>query len=145
MSHFFVELQSEKDFETLTKNSTVCVVDFHAVWCGPCKKLAPVLEKKITDDATLSKFVSSDLNNLDKKIVFVKVNVDNFPSLSEKHNVSSIPQINFYKDGTLQKNKVIGANLDAIVGNVKTLSDDLTNPVLPTHEEQQVTTSNETK
>lgn len=69
--------------QTLEDNSKV-VVDFYAEWCGPCKKLGPVLTKlagKHTD------------------VLFIKINVDEFRSVSDHYSVKSLPTLMTYKDG----------------------------------------------
>lgn len=66
------------------KNNPKVVLDFYAEWCGPCKKLGPVL------DAVAAEYTD---------VLFVKINVDTFGSVSEKFSVQGIPALMFYKDG----------------------------------------------
>ena len=65
-------------------SSGVTVVDFYADWCGPCKKLTPVLEQIAN--------TNSDLN------VF-KVNIEDCNDLAMQYSVRSIPYLVFFKDG----------------------------------------------
>lgn len=65
-------LEKESDFKEFTKNKIL--VDFYADWCGPCKMLAPILEQVDFIDV-------------------LKVNVDEFPELSAKFGVMSIPTL----------------------------------------------------
>ncbi len=71
------------NFEEKIKNG-ITVVDFYADWCGPCKKLTPVLEK-------LSK-ENNDIN-------FYKVNVDECNDIASKFGVRSIPYLVFFNSG----------------------------------------------
>jgi thioredoxin 1 len=76
-----------KDFEQQVLNSEVPVlVDFYADWCGPCKKLAPTLDR-----------IASDTPNA--KVV--KVNIDDSPKIAKKYGVSSIPTVIVFKNGSL--------------------------------------------
>lgn len=61
------------------------LVDFYATWCGPCKKMAPVVES-----------VSKSYGG---KIAVVKVNVDKNPRLSAEYGIQSIPAIKLFKNG----------------------------------------------
>lgn len=76
---------SVADFDAfLAKNKNV-VVDFYADWCGPCKRMAPVLD---------------ELHNANKeKFTILKVNIDHSKDLAMKHKISSIPRLFVYKDG----------------------------------------------
>ncbi len=80
-----------KNFDEFIANGTV-VVDFWAVWCGPCKMLAPILDE-VADKMSAVKFG--------------KVDVDNAPELARKFQIMSIPNVCIFKDGELV-DRVIG-------------------------------------
>lgn len=69
------------------------LVDFWAVWCGPCRQVAPVVE------ALSGKWGET--------VKVGKVNVDDHPSIAEKYNVMSIPTLMLFKDGAVVE-RVIG-------------------------------------
>jgi thioredoxin 1 len=68
------------------------VVDFHATWCGPCKALAPTLEKLAKDYAG--------------KIAFYRVDIDKATQLAEQYKISAVPTLMFFKDGKLLQQTV---------------------------------------
>jgi putative thioredoxin len=76
------------------------VVDLWAPWCGPCVQLGPILEK--VTDAT------------DGRVVLVKVNVDENPSISQAFRVQSIPAVFAVKGGKVV-DSFIGAQGEAAV------------------------------
>jgi thioredoxin 1 len=93
-----IELKLE-DFENLKKTNDIYLIDFWATWCGPCKIMGPIM-----DDLSL------DID-LEDKIKFAKVNVDQQPELQVMFDVTSIPTfflIKFSGDGNfeIQKNKL---------------------------------------
>ena len=65
----------------------ITVKKFGAVWCGPCRALAPVLEGIKNDFAG--------------KATFIEYDVDNSPEESQKYNVTSIPLVVVEKDGVV--------------------------------------------
>jgi thioredoxin 1 len=68
------------------------VVDFFATWCGPCQKMAPVME-------SLSKEYGG-------KVSFVRVDVDKNPALASKYEIQGIPAIKIFKDGKVVDSSV---------------------------------------
>lgn len=81
-----VQHVTELDFnEVVLKHEGVVLVDFWATWCGPCKMIAPIVEE-----------VSKEVNNAR----FTKVDVDTNPSLANKYQISSIPTLMIFKNGT---------------------------------------------
>jgi thioredoxin 1 len=65
----------------------VTIKKFGAVWCGPCRALAPVLEQLKTEYAG--------------KATFIEYDVDNSPEESQQYNVTSIPLVIVEKDGVV--------------------------------------------
>jgi len=71
---------SQQSFDTDVLQSSVPVlVDFYADWCGPCRMLAPTLERLANEFAG--------------RVTIVKVNVDENPELASQFQVSSIPTL----------------------------------------------------
>ncbi len=94
MSESIMEL-TDANFETEVIKSTVPVlVDFWAVWCGPCKMIGPELKKLATEKP-------GDILKIGK------VNVDDNRDVSIKYGISSIPTLLLFKDGEVAK-KLIG-------------------------------------
>ena len=81
------------DAEVLQVKSLV-LVDFWAVWCGPCKMIAPIVEE-------LSK-------EYDGKVKVVKLNTDENPEVSGRYQIMGIPTLMFFKDGKVV-DKLVGA------------------------------------
>jgi len=69
------------------------LVDFWALWCGPCQMLGPVIEE-------LGK-------ETEGKIKIVKVNVDESPKISSQYNISSIPNVILFENGEM-KDSLLG-------------------------------------
>lgn len=72
----------------LPKTDKLMVLDFNAVWCGPCRQFAPAFEKAAEDYAG--------------KAVFVSVNVDSCPEIAQQFGVQGIPHVSFVQpDGSV--------------------------------------------
>lgn len=76
------------------KAPELVMVDFWAVWCGPCQMVAPIVEELATDYAG--------------KVRVLKLNTDENPEIAGRYQVMSIPTIIFFKAGQPVE-KLIGA------------------------------------
>ncbi len=77
---------TETDFEEKVLRATMpVVVDFWAPWCGPCRMIAPALEK-----------LALEFNG---RLAVAKVNTDESQSLAETYNVRGIPTLIYFREG----------------------------------------------
>ncbi|MGB3757347.1 MAG: thioredoxin [Rivularia sp. (in: cyanobacteria)] len=82
-----VEYIQEKEFDTLSTSDGVFVCDFTATWCGPCKMIAPMMEKLAKEH--------------EGKVEVAKVDLGENSNLAKRLNIRSIPSVMIYKDGKL--------------------------------------------
>jgi thioredoxin 1 len=88
-----IKVATDATFEELVLNSErPVVVDFWATWCGPCRLVAPEMEKLA--------------QKYEGAVDVVKVDVDANPALSQAFNILSIPTIAFFKKGEQPKGVV---------------------------------------
>ena len=78
-----LEHLTKENFNDFIKNNSLCVVDFWATWCGPCRMLTPVLEKI----------------NEENGYAIGKINVDEEEELALAFSVQAIPTLILFKDG----------------------------------------------
>ncbi len=76
---------SMEQYQKLVTSDKLVLIDFNAPWCGPCKKLAPVLE--------------SIGNSKKDKLIITKINVDNNKDLTNAMGIGNIPALFLYKNG----------------------------------------------
>ncbi len=76
------------------KAPDLVMVDFWAVWCGPCQMVAPIVDELATEYAG--------------KLRVMKLNTDENPEIAGRYQVMSIPTILFFKNGQVVE-KLIGA------------------------------------
>ncbi len=83
---------TSKNFDGIVMKSELPVlIDFWASWCGPCMKLAPIIEQ-----------IASER----KDLVVCKVNCDSEAGLAEKFGIQSIPALLLFKDGKVVNQRV---------------------------------------
>ncbi len=81
-----MQIVTKDTFKALVEQATtLCVIDFYADWCGPCRMMTPVMEELAVDNPT---------------VAFYKVNVDNDRELAAMFHVESIPMIALVKNNT---------------------------------------------
>ncbi len=103
MSKNIVTLTNANFDEEIKKPGTPILVDFWAEWCGPCRMVAPVLEKLSEEYAG--------------KARIGKVNVDEQSSLASKFGVQSIPTLLIFKNGKVVE-QFIGATTHDVLAKL---------------------------
>ncbi|CAG7581608.1 MAG: putative host-like protein [uncultured marine phage] len=84
---------TKEEFEAFfNEPDKLFVVDFHAVWCGPCKVIGPVIEELAED--------------YKDRAIIRKINVDNQNEVAQQYGIRSIPTILFFKNGELVEKNV---------------------------------------
>ena len=76
---------TDTNIKEVLASAPVVLVDFWAVWCGPCRALGPIVEE-----------VASEFEG---KIIVGKCNVDEAQDISMEYGIRSIPTIIFFKNG----------------------------------------------
>lgn len=90
----------DADFGAAVDTPQLVLVDLWAPWCGPCRMVAPILEKLSHDFAG--------------RLKVVKVNVDESPMVARRHDARSIPMLLFIRGGEVI-NTVIGAQPEHVM------------------------------
>ncbi len=79
------EITDENFDEFVLKSDKVTLVDFWAEWCGPCRKLSPVIDE-------LADKLSSEVN-------FVKIKADENVTTAQKYSIIGVPCLLIFKKG----------------------------------------------
>lgn len=83
----------EKTFDSFVGSNHIAIVDCWAPWCGPCRRMGPIVEEAAKD--------------LEGKAAVGKLNTDDNGRVAAKYEINAIPTLLFFRDGNL---------VDALVG-----------------------------
>jgi thioredoxin 1 len=101
-----IELTTENWEAEVAQSTLPVLVDFWAPWCGPCRALAP------TVDRVADQFVG--------KVKVGKLNVDDAQEIAVRYGIHSIPQLLYFHGGDRPREKQVGAQAESNI--VKTLN-----------------------
>ncbi len=88
-----VIILTKENFDEVVGNSdTLCLVDFWAEWCGPCRMLGPVIDELAAD--------------YDGKVKVCKVNIDEQAELAMRFKIMTIPTVLLFKNGEMADRSV---------------------------------------
>jgi thioredoxin 1 len=76
------------NFETIINEPKPVIVDFHALWCGPCKVQSPILKELATE--------------LGDRIRVIKIDVDQNQEIAGRYQIQSVPTLMIFKNGMIK-------------------------------------------
>jgi thioredoxin 1 len=75
-------------FDSIINDNRPVIIDFHALWCGPCKTQSPIL-KQVADE-------------LGERVKIIKIDVDQNPVLASRYHIQSVPTLMIFKSGEVK-------------------------------------------
>jgi len=104
---------TDQNFEAeVLKNDLPVLVDFFAIWCGPCQMMAPIIEEIGREQEAMPA-------GRQGKIKVGKLNVDENPICAQKYGIMSIPTLILFKDGQVNKTLFGFKNKDEILKEIQ--------------------------
>ena len=89
----------------VTDTKGLAIVDFYADWCGPCRKLSPIVDEIETE--------------LSDKVKFMKINTDENIDKAKEFQVSGLPTLLIFKDGEVVERLVGLMPKNSIITNIE--------------------------
>jgi thioredoxin 1 len=98
---------TDSDFDKFVSDNSIAVIDCWAPWCGPCRRMGPIIEE-----------LSNDLKG---KAGVAKLNVDENQAISVRFGIRAIPTVLLFKDGVLVETLVGLRGKEDLLDNVNSL------------------------
>ena len=83
------------NFDSIINENRPVIVDFHALWCGPCKAQSPIL-KQLAEE-------------LGERVKVIKIDVDQNPTIAGRYQIQSVPTLMIFKNSEI-KHKQAGVH-----------------------------------
>lgn len=94
MAEGIINVTSQTWDSEVLQSKGIVMVDFWAVWCGPCRMIAPTVEELAKE--------------YEGRIKVAKLNTDENPDIASRYKIMGIPTIMFFKDGE-KVDQIVGA------------------------------------
>ena len=76
------------NFETIINDNKPVIVDFHALWCGPCKVQSPILKE-----------IAAEFG---ERVRVIKIDIDQNKELADRYRIQSVPTLMIFKNGEIK-------------------------------------------
>ena len=93
------------NFDSIINDTKPVIIDFHTLWCGPCKVQSPILKE-----------VAAELGD---RVRVIKIDVDQNPEVAGRYQIQSVPTLMIFKNGEI-KYKQSGVHTKQQLMNVLT-------------------------
>ncbi len=84
---------NESNFDSFVESNKIAIIDCWAPWCGPCRRMAPIIEEAAAE--------------LEGKVAFAKLNTDENQGIAIRFQINAIPTLLVFKDNVLV-NELVG-------------------------------------
>ena len=78
---------NESNFDSFVESNHIAIIDCWAPWCGPCRRLGPIVDEAATE--------------LEGKVAFAKLNTDENQGIAVRFQINAIPTLLVFKDKVL--------------------------------------------
>ena len=97
-----VNLDDTNFDSVIADSNTPVLVDFYATWCGPCKKMEPILQTFASENSG--------------RVTVGKLDVDLAPDIANRYNIRSLPTVLLFRDGKVAGQVTGIANVQKLTG-----------------------------